>query len=313
MSCYEEIRRVAVELLGNGRPIARIGVRPYVYRASHWLGELDVVYDDASLERLLLKDLGPDSLMELDKQTKSAFVMGPRREIEMCRRVLAGADIETAGFKGAMVDPPAQRYWLLMELVEGVGLYEIGSLDRWCAAAESIAKLHRQLVDVEPEHVIRWDAEYVTLWIERASRACPDPVVQQLAAVAGELAERLLHLPIGFIHGELCASNIIVDEERGRVCSIDWEMAGIGPQLLDLAALTAGAWTYEQRRKIAHAYWLRAESASSLDQFLADLDLCRLYVALQWLGWSPGWQPPYAHAHDWLADVRELSRTIGDA
>lgn len=313
MSRYDEIRTAVRELLGDERPVARIGVKPYAYRTSHWLAELEVVYGDNSVQRLVLKDLGPDSLEESARQTKPAFALDPRREIEVYRSVLAGTGLRTAGFWGAVVEPTAHRYWLLMELVEGRVLYEVGSLDRWCATAESIAELHRVLAHAEPEHVIRWDSEYVALWIERASRACPDPAVRDLAARAGELAERLLRLPFGFIHGELYASNIIVSEERGRVCPIDWEMAGLGPQLLDLAALTAGAWTDEQRREIAYAYWQRAENPASLAQFRADLDLCRLYVAIQWLGWSPGWQPPPAHAHDWLADVRELSRTVGVA
>jgi hypothetical protein len=314
MSRYDEICTAVAELVGDDeRQVARIGVRPYAYRTSHWMAEINVVYGDESFERLVLKDLGPHTLAESARKTKPAFVLDPLREIEVYRDVLAGAGFETAGFRGAVVEPTTQRYWLMMELVEGAALYEFASLDRWCAAAESIAELHLALADAEPEHAIRWDGDYVALWIERASRACPDPAVLGLAARAGELIERLLCLPIGFIHGELYASNIIVDETRERVCPIDWEMAGIGPQLLDLAALTAGAWSGEQRREISYAYWQRAENAVSLDDFLADLDLCRLYVALQWLGWSPGWQPPPAHAHDWLADVLELSRTIGVA
>jgi hypothetical protein len=41
-----------------------------------------------------------------------------------------------------------------------------------------------------------------------------------------------------------------------------------------------------------------------------DLDVCRLHLAVQWLGWSPGWAPPMAHAHDWLADARELGERL---
>jgi hypothetical protein len=83
-------------------------------------------------------------------------------------------------------------------------------------------------------------------------------------------------------------------------------MASAGAGLLDLAALVAGAWSDADRSAIAGSY-LRAFPALGS----VDLDVCRLHVAVQWLGWSPGWVAPPAHAHPWLHEAQELSQRLG--
>ena len=171
--------------------------------------------------------------------------------------------------------------------------------------------MHSQQHDTGSEHLVRWTEDYIWAWIARAGRFCDDAAVGKAVQRSGELAERLLSLPAGFLHGELYASNVLVDERSGRVCPVDWEMAGVGPMLLDLAALASGSWRGEERRAIATAYWQVARCSMTLDELLAALDVCRLYIALQWLGWSRGWTPPAEHAHDWLSDVRVLVEEVG--
>ena len=79
-------------------------------------------------------------------------------------------------------------------------------------------------------------------------------------------------------------------------------MAGIGPGLLDLVALVAGGWSPLDRAAIEAGYLV-----GGLPVDPADLDACRLQVAMTWLGWSRSWQPPPQHAHDWLADAMAAS------
>jgi thiamine kinase-like enzyme len=87
--------------------------------------------------------------------------------------------------------------------------------------------------------------------------------------------------------------------QAGTVKPVDWEMAGVGPALVDVAALTAGWGTSERERLIA-AYE-RAGPPATVDR--ADLDRCRLHLSLQWIGWAPDWQAPPAHAHDWVDEA----------
>jgi hypothetical protein len=301
---------VAVALL-DGREIETIAVHPHAYRTSHELASLEVAYADGSSESLVLKDLGPNSLTQSSRHTRPPFAHDPLREIEVYRGILTHAGLGTATYRCAVVDPSRRRFWLVIERVEATELWQLGSLDAWRQSAVWLADMHSRLRDAGSDHLVHWTPDYISTWISRASQFCPDPAVRVAARCSDELVERLLRLPAGFIHGELYASNVLVDERSGRVCPVDWEMAGVGPMLLDLAALTSGAWTGEERREIATAYWRRAGSSVSLEELLLDLDLCRLFIALQWLGWSRRWTPPSQHAHEWLSDVRVLVEEAG--
>ena len=80
-------------------------------------------------------------------------------------------------------------------------------------------------------------------------------------------------------------------------------MAGIGPGVLDLAAL-ATAWEGADRARIVAAY--ADERGAPVDE--EDLDAARLVLAVQWLGWAEGWEPPREHATDWLAEATAAAR-----
>jgi thiamine kinase-like enzyme len=122
-------------------------------------------------------------------------------------------------------------------------------------------------------------------------------------------------LPVTFIHGEFYASNVLVDDGGTRVCPVDWEMAALGPGLIDLAALTAGRWTEPEREALVLAYMTalapRRGWPPPRAEFLAALACCRLHLALQWLGWSERWSPPAEHAHDWLHEALALADVLG--
>jgi hypothetical protein len=290
---------------------ADIVIRPYGYRTSHRLAELDVHHGDGTRERLILKDLGVHSLDEDARRAKPAFLVEPVREIEVYRDILANAELGTASCRGAIVRPAEDRYWLVLELLPGVELYQTGALQDWCAAASWLAQLHRRVKLAETPHLVRYDRDALSIWIDRAVSFSGKPLLAHLAPRFDELLDSLLGFPQGFMHGELFASNVIVDTAAKRVSAIDWETAGLGPQLLDLAALTAGNWTAADRTAMALAYRDAAESEASDDAFLRDLDISRLFVAVQRLGWSQNWTPPQEHAYDWASDVSIIGRKLG--
>jgi thiamine kinase-like enzyme len=102
---------------------------------------------------------------------------------------------------------------------------------------------------------------------------------------------------------------------RSCICPIDWEMAGIGPGLIDLAALTAGNWSDDCRRMMVAAYGetLGTENGwtGSLTDLLEAVDYCQLQLCLQWLGWAESWSPPEEHAQDWLCEALRLGEKLG--
>jgi len=98
------------------------------------------------------------------------------------------------------------------------------------------------------------------------------------------------------------------------VCPIDWEVAAVGPGLIDLAALITGGWNDQERSALVRAYAAagssREPSAAKLDEIGETLDYCRLHLAVQWLGWEPSWSPPAEHRQDWLAEATRLARAL---
>jgi thiamine kinase-like enzyme len=98
-----------------------------------------------------------------------------------------------------------------------------------------------------------------------------------------------------------------------RICPIDWEIAAIGPGLVDLAALTIGRWTDEERTALALAYLSEAgpRDEGARSEFLETLELFRLHLAVQWLGWEPTWLPPEEHRQDWLAHAMRAAAALG--
>jgi hypothetical protein len=319
-SVSTEALRAALQL-SLGHSIADVCRTPSVYTSTFPLENVFVRTDEGAELTLVLKDISPMHVGHI----KPAFVFDPRREIETYRSILANRGLGTARCYAAVADPSNERYWLVLEKVQGAELYQVGDLAVWQAAARWLARLHVTLASEAPSFaattpLLHHTAAFYRRWPARAVAHARTP--EQLATLTW-LAERhdrivdlLVGLPATVIHGEYYASNIVVQALDGdiRVCPIDWEMAALGPGVMDLAALTAGSWSKTARLALTDAY---RDAVTSLgghvlpdDEFRTALDCCRLQIALQWLGWSPAWQPPLAHAHDWLAEAFAAAKRL---
>jgi thiamine kinase-like enzyme len=207
----------------------------------------------------------------------------------------------------------------------------VGDFTAWQGAARWLAGLHGRFAAAakglgESAPLLHYDSGFFRLWLEGARTAAFAATphgsdarrrVERLALHYDRVVEQLSALPITLLHGEFYASNVLVLQggEGLRVCPVDWEMAGLGPGLLDLAALIAGKWSEAKKVSLALAYYAALPSDSAWpnapEAFLAALDWCRLYVAVQWLGWRPGWSPPPDHANDWLGELLNLTKKLG--
>jgi hypothetical protein len=323
----EALDRALGEHLGAGRRVVGLERRPSQFQTSFAIEELEVLLDDGETLQLVFKDLSDSALSAGARRVRPAFLYDPLREIETYRCILARAQLATARYYGATVDREGRRYWLFLEKVEGIALWQVGELETWEKTARWLAALHDRFegdtVDGEQEkHLLRYDADFYRLWMQRAEsfaqrsgRRSRDAAagIERLASLYEDVVACLTGIPVTFIHGEFYASNVLVqmDSTTERVCPIDWERAAVGPGLIDLAALTAGTWGDDERRSLALAY--RDElirvggSPPAQDEFLRSLDCCSLYLALQWLGWAPDWSPPRKHRQDWLAEALRLA------
>jgi aminoglycoside phosphotransferase (APT) family kinase protein len=326
---WEELERALSAHFGAPSPIRHLRRRPCAYRSSFALEELGVELRDGSRLELMFKDLGQGGLSRGARRVKPFFLYDPLREIEAYCELLAPTAQGTATFYGAAVDHERRRYWLFVERVEGAGLWQFGEFETWERAARWLADFHARFA-AETEwrrragHLIKYDPSYYRLWPRRAQAFRADATgphgvssskLEWLAERHEQVVERLVALPTTFLHGEFYASNVLVDDARAaRVCPIDWEIAAVGPGLIDLAALVAGKWSEPERRELALAYRSTlAELGGSPEPeeaFLAALDWCRLHLAVRWIGWAPSWSPPREHRHDWLGEALRLAEEV---
>jgi thiamine kinase-like enzyme len=298
--------------------------------------ELDVHLVDGRHVPLLLKNLSRETMLEAGRQARPEFLYEPRREIDAYRRFLSRAGAGTAMYYGSLVDARAARYWLLLERVNGLELRHIGEFDTWEAAARWIGTFHRRFAhraarlraDREAR-LVRYDADFLHVWIERARRIVThaEPrrsrarleALEWLANRYRRTVDFLAALPATVIHGEFYACNIIVQQtpKGQRICPVDWETLAVAPGLIDLAALTAGVWTEAQKLRLLAAYDAALTGAKSPSRRVPTalrvaFDHCRLHQAVRMLGWpnDAGWAPPPQHAHDWLDDAIRLARRL---
>ena len=94
------------------------------------------------------------------------------------------------------------------------------------------------------------------------------------------------------------------------MCSVDWELAGVGPGVLDLAALILGL-PEPDADTLVDTYRRTLKRPPDAREFSRDLDYAKLHLAMQWLGWSPDWTPPPEHRRDWRAELAGLAERAG--
>jgi len=302
-----------------GLPAPRQVVRrPSEYRTSFPLEELEVTLAGGEELSLAFKRLDWSLLDEEARLAKPSFLHDPAREPAVYASLLAPADLGAPAYFGALLEPEAGRHWLFIEWVEGRELYQVGELELWEAAGRWLGELHLRFEERDATAdlpLLDHDERYYRAWLGRASRFAEGErertrFLSWLEGRYDGVVEELLALPRTLLHGEFYASNVLVAgvAESCRVAPVDWELAARGPGLVDLAALVSGDWGEEERNAIVDAYRATVGNDSFSPR---QLDVARLHLAVQWLGWaSPEWVPPEGQRHDWLGEAVELAARL---
>lgn len=316
--------------LGSPRRVVGVDRRPAEYWSSHRVEPIDVQLDDGETFAVFFKQLGRQGLVEAAAAVKPAFLDNPLREITVYREILPDFPGSAPLCYGSHADSESGRYWLFLERLSAPMLSLLGAFSPWLETAGWLGRFHARLADRVPRYVdsgvlLVLDGDYHRTWLERArAAAAAGPAAAHdrrrldwLAARHPRVVDALLSLPRTIVHGEFYPSNILVATEGGpvRVCPVDWEMAAVGPGLIDLAALATGRWTEAERCALLQAYrdalataagpMARASTAREM------LDLARIQLAIQWLGWAQGWVAPPEHRHDWLGEAVSLAEGLG--
>jgi thiamine kinase-like enzyme len=242
--------------------------------------------------RIFLKDFGHSRL------PKDAFGERRERELRVYRHLIGQGDMGTARYYGAVWNERRRRYWLLLELVDGVELRSC-EVEHWPQAAGWLGRMQGHFarfggLDGSYGFLQRHDADFFR---SRGRRA-----MDSAARFSTELARRLRKVidryerlidvmasqPRTLVHGAYRPANILVDMRRSppRICPVDWELAAIGSPLYDLAFFCDG-FEPPVLDRIWSAYCDEATKAGvSLpepDEMRYVVDCFRLFRVMAWL------------------------------
>ena len=305
-------------------PVRILARRESPYASSFPLAELDVEAGDGGRTTVVWKDLTPGALLPGARRARDGASPDPARELR-AYELLDGADLGTPRRVAALHEP--ERTWLFLEAVRGARLEHVGDPDAWEATARWLARAHTELTaradalaaTDEARDAPAWPPRWAfpdptTLLARAAERTDPPQRIRRIEALVHPLelaAARAAAAPLAVIHGELYAANVVIADDN-RVCALDWETIARGPALLDLAALTAGAWD-DPDEPLAEAYRRALSDPPPATRLRADLDAARLLTAAHWLAAPAAWSPPPEQARDWLADAELVADRIASA
>lgn len=289
--------------------LTSVGLKPFDYAKSSPLYTTTIETPQGTT-RAVVKDLRHSTLLGNAQHVKPEHLHDPWREIATYRDMLGDLDGPPAHLGHQFNDQVAV---LVMEHVDGFELNDVGELNAWASAAACIAQLHlswRSAPATVP--VVIHDRAHLAYWIEPARNAAASRIGGKRLDAAIDCFERdgldiLERAQRSVIHGEYYPSNIVVaatarSASGQRTCPIDWATTGHGPGLIDLAALTAGSWSDQNRSKVVSAYAEAAER--DVDAcFAAEFAACRLALAIQWLAWFAIHSPPSHQSNNWVDEA----------
>jgi hypothetical protein len=328
-SLCHELEKVLASHFGATRRIRSLRRRQSRYASSCPIHNLWIELETGESLSIVLKDLSPSSLLEAARKVRPGGIYNPRREMDMYRMALDSEHFGTALCCGTLIREDTSSFWLLLERVTGPLLWQVGRIGQWRSAARWLAHFHSHFAkDIKhkaPPGVLVHDARHYLRWLERAERfACghhngvsaASARFKRIAKAYRSVVKYLLALPSTLIHGEFYPSNVIVRRRNeNQICPIDWEVAALGPGLIDVAALVSGKWSEDARTSMITAYReeleLRTGVAPSLRELLEAVDYCQLYLSVQWLGWAADWSPPVDHEQNWFEEAARLSDRLG--
>ncbi len=207
---------------------------------------LTVHLTDGKEARLFRKDFG------FTRAPKDGAKERRAREVHVYRDLLDGSGLGIPAYYGSVYDEGRGRFWLLLELVSGIELRS-RDFDDWVRAAGWLGRLQGYVartwgrIESSPL-LVRHDRDFFALRAERAlvdvADISPGAARRLLKILAGydALIGLMAEQPLTLVHGNYRPRNILIDVASVpvRVCPVDWEVAGIGATLYDLALLADG-------------------------------------------------------------------------
>lgn len=286
------VEQSVVKRLQLSSEIAKIQRTRIRYIGSYECESVAIRFASGQEFTFFLKDYGSS------QKSKDEPIRRRERELATYRDLLSQADLGTPGYYGSLWDESEGRYWLLLELVEGVLItdhnVEHGELAAgWLGRAQGFFSQHPETL-AGHDYLIRHDAGFFR---SKAELALDDvgSIEPASAPRLAEVVERydqaidvMAAQPPTLVHGGYIPWHILLnyDHEPVRVCPIDWELAAVGSAIYDLAYFIEGA-EPRTRERIIDAFWRETEQFGAPVPERARLgylvDCFRLHRILDWL------------------------------
>jgi hypothetical protein len=289
---HQWIQSIIDDRFGGRSAIVSVQRTRFPYIGSYDCDTVTVQLANGEKLRFFLKDFG------FSQRSKDNQEQRRERELSVYRDLLARTDLGTPEYYGSVWDESQKRFWLLLEFVEGIVIKD-HNVEHGVIAAGWLGQMQGHYAQ-HPEDLttcdflIRHDAGFFR---SKAELALQDviqisPVAADRLARIVERYERVIDVmtsqPLTLVHGGYIPWHILVDitREPVRVCAIDWELAGFGATLYDLAFFTDGV-EPETRDGICDVY---RRAAIQYDVPVCDrtemhyvLECFRLHRIFDWL------------------------------
>lgn len=284
--------------------------------ATLWPTEiLDVELEGGQRLSLFAKRLGREEVGHPDK-------VRPDRELLVYERLLGGDGLPAPRCYGTRLDEDTGHHEVYLEHIADWDLRYQG-LEHWLEAARTLALLHVAFVGRvgEQDFLLSLDREYLLAWARRAVAAVeagPPELGRRLEALLASyspVVDLLAAAPRTLVHNDLAPKNALADRSQApaRICLVDWEVAGAGCGLLDLAHLAHGL-DEAQERRLIDAYRGALDGAPELPSGLAEgerlLAAARVHKALYRLAHPHLWRGRPALAEEWVADAERARESV---
>jgi hypothetical protein len=259
---------------------------------------LRVWLNDGDFRNVFFKDLNPQNQIAAARLIRSPQLERGLREVLMYELVLSTERFGTPQLYASRWEPEQGIHWLFLEDTGSLWLNKIGDFTVWLEAARWIAEFHAAArtfpvaqIDFLPrhDHAYFWRcAQYFEKQLSRLDSR-ERPFLEKVLEYFVRATPRLLILPYSVIHGEYYGTNVAIREGSldHPLAVIDWESAALGPSFFDLATLSAGSWTFDQKRLMWRCYFEEYQRASqqtlewnSFEQALIDLSIYEALLSL---------------------------------
>lgn len=305
------VRRAA----GSGAEIVGVRRVPSPYATVFPSEVVSVELGSGGRVVLFVKHLGEEQRSHPDKRVRD-------REVRVYRELLGEPGLPVPRFLGAGWNEASGRWELFLEHVDGLNL-KYSELRHWHTAARRLAQLHlafsRHADRLLGRDFLLWlDRDYVIAWARRAVSTAASLSAELASRLRrsldglGAVAELLAGQPPTLVHNDLAPKNVIAGSAAspGRICIVDWELAGVGCGLIDLAHLAHGLPPEETERMLGlygeelAGTGLLPRGAEAKRLFAA----CQLHGTLYRLAHAGAWRLPPERIEEWIVECGQLKR-----